>query len=115
MHLWQDGLVALLAAIGLASLLWAVVRGLFFSRPRTRPAALALLPARGDGERLEEQVRELAALDRDSGCFSAILLADCGLSEEGRQLAGLLAAAHPRVQLCGREELSHLLDGDGPL
>ena len=77
MHLWQDGLVALLAAIGLASLLWAVVRGLFFSRPRTRPAALALLPARGDGERLEEQVRELAALDRDSGCFSAILLADC--------------------------------------
>ena len=49
MHLWQDGLVALLAAIGLASLLWAVVRGLFFSRPRTRPAALALLPARGNG------------------------------------------------------------------
>ena len=36
MHLWQDGLLALLAAIGLASLLWGAVRGLFFSRPRLR-------------------------------------------------------------------------------
>ena len=109
MHLWQDGLVALLAAIGLASLLWAVVRGLFFSRPRTRPAALALLPARGDGERLEEQVRELAALDRDSGCFSAILLADCGLTEEGRKLCGLLAGEDRWVSVCAPEAVETYL------
>ena len=82
MHLWQDGLLALLAAIGLASLLWLVVRSLFFSRPRPRGNVIALIPAYGDGAQLEEQVRSLAALGRETGCFSRILLADCGLNEE---------------------------------
>ena len=48
MHLWQDGLLALLAAIGLASLFWALVRGLLFIRPRRRSETIALLSARGD-------------------------------------------------------------------
>ena len=115
MHLWQDGLLALLAAIGLASLLWGAVRGLFFSRPRLRKTtAMALLPARGDGAHLEEQVRCLAALGRDTGCFHAILLADCGLSDEGRQRAAILAA-DPRVRLCSREDILSILDRDGAL
>lgn len=114
MHLWQDGLLALLAAIGLASLLWAVVRGLFFSRPRFRTEAFALVAAQGDGERLEEQVRCLAALGRDSGCLSAILLVDCGLSEEGRRIAGLLAASR-QVRLCSQEDIPRILDrGSAP-
>lgn len=115
MHLWQDGLLALLAAIGLASLLWGAVRGLFFSRPRLRgTGAMALLPARGDGESLEEQVRCLGALGRDTGCFHAILLADCGLSDEGRQRAAILAA-NPRVRLCSREDIPDILSRDSAL
>lgn len=115
MHLWQDGLLALLAAIGLASLLWGAVRGLFFSRPRLRgTGAMALLPARGDGESLEEQVRCLGALGRETGCFSRILLADCGLSDEGRQRAAILAA-DPRVRLCGPEDIPDILDRDSAL
>ena len=117
MHLWQDGLLALLAAIGLASLLWGAVRGLFFSRPRLRgtgTGAMALLPARGDGAHLEEQVRCLGALGRETGCFSRILLADCGLSDEGRQRAAILAA-DPRVRLCGPEDIPDILDRDSAL
>lgn len=111
MHLWQDGLLALLAAIGLASLLWALVRGLLFIRPRRRGEAVVLLPARGDGENLEEQVRFLEALNREEGLFSAILLTDCGLTEEGRQMARLLSRGR-RVRLCSREDIPDMLGGD---
>lgn len=114
MHLWQDGLLALLAAIGLASLLWLVVRSLFFSRPRPRGNVIALIPAYGDGAQLEEQVRSLAALGRETGCFSSILLADCGLSDEGRQRAAILAA-DPRVRLCGPEDIPDILSRDSAL
>ena len=111
MHLWQDGLLALLAAIGLSSLLWAAVRQLFCGRPTPRRGdALALLPAWGNGEHLEEQVRYLAALGREEGCFDAILLADCGLTEEGRRAAELLARDSRMVMFCGREELPGLLE-----
>ena len=111
MHLWQDGLLALLAAIGLASLFWALVRGLLFIRPRRRSETIALLPARGDGECLEEQVRSLEAVDQEEGLFSSILLADCGLTEEGRQVATLLSKGR-RVRLCSREDIPRILGGD---
>ena len=59
MQLWQDAVVAALAAFGLASLMWMAVRAVLFARPPRRQGALALLPARGDGEGLEEQVHTL--------------------------------------------------------
>ena len=111
MHLWQDGLLALLAAIGLSSLLWAAVRWLFCGRPTPRRVdALALVPVQGNGEHLEEQIRYLAALGREEGCFDAVVVADCGLTEEGRQAAALLARDSRMVIFCGWEELSGLLE-----
>lgn len=110
MHLWQDGLVALLAAIGLASLLWGAVRGLFFSRPRLRgTGAMALLPARGDGEGLEEQVHTLQYIRGECGGFGRILLVDCGLTEEGRKLCGLLAGEDRWVSVCAPEAVETYL------
>ena len=56
MQLWQDGLVAMLAAVGLASLMWAVVKAVLYAGPeRRRQGAAALIPAQGDGELLEQQ------------------------------------------------------------
>ena len=57
MQLWQDGVVALLAAVGLASLMWTAVRAVLFAGPERRREIGLLLPAQGDGERLEEQLR----------------------------------------------------------
>ncbi len=57
MQLWQDGVVALLAAIGLASLVWTAVRAVLFAGPERRREIGLVLPAQGDGERLEEQLR----------------------------------------------------------
>ena len=105
MQLWQDGLVALLAAIGLASLMWAAVKAVLYARPEQRQGVVALIPAQGAGETLEQQVHALERLRYEQGLFGLILLVDCGLSEEGRKLAGLLVRDHRWLSLCGRDEI----------
>lgn len=108
MRLWQDALIALLAAIGLTSLVWFVIRALFFL-PVTAHRALVLICAKGDGEGVEQQVRELTMLRRAHGAVGEILLVDCGLSEEGRHLCCLLAREEHSVTLCSSEEIIHYI------
>lgn len=109
MQLWEDGLVAMLAAVGLASLMWAAVRTVLFAgRPR-RPAVVAVIPAQGDGAALESQVRALRRLRTERGIFGRVLLVDCGLGEEGRRLAGLLAQEDRWVAVCRPEEIPRYL------
>ena len=105
MQLWQDGLVAFLAAIGLTTLVWAAIRPVLTAAvPRLRGTTV-LLPARGDGEGLEDAVRTL----RREG-FGPILLVDCGLSGQGRQLCTLLCAGETQTALCARDQAGSYLD-----
>lgn len=108
MQLWQDGLVAMLAAIGLASIMWAVVKTVLYGRQEERRQGVAaLIPAQGDGEGLEAQVRAL----EDLGVFGTALLVDCGLSEEGRKLCQLLARKRRWLAICGKDEIGEYLAG----
>lgn len=109
MQLWQDGLVAMLAAIGLASLMWAVVKAVLYPAPERRRGAAALVPAQGDGEGLEQQVRTLQRLRREQGIFDRILVMDCGLNEEGLRFARLLVKGDPLAVLCKAEEIEEYL------
>lgn len=109
MELWQDGVIALLASVGLASILWTAVRALLFAGPAVRREMAVLLPAQGDGERLEEQLRALQGLRQEQALFDRVLLVDCGLTEEGRKLAGVLARERRWVTLCGRDEIGQYL------
>ena len=109
MQLWQDGLVAMLAAIGLASLMWTVVRAVLFARPEQKQDVLVLLPAQGDGENLEQQVHQLSHLRYEQGVLGMVLVVDCGLSEEGRKLAGVLAREDRWVSVCKKEEIGSYL------
>lgn len=112
MNLWQDGLLALLAAIGLASILWVIAQAVLFAgSERRRGEIVALLPALGDGEGLEEQVKILRSLRNRQAPFGRVMLVDCGLSEEGRRLARLLAREDRWVTLCGQNEVSKFLSG----
>ena len=70
------------------------------------PRASVLICARGDGEGLEQQVRELSLLRRERGAVGEILLVDCGLSEEGKHLCRILSRAERSVTLCNIEEIS---------
>lgn len=109
MRLWQDGLVAALASIGAASIMWAVVKAVLFTEPRRARGTAALVPASGDGDGLEEQVRILARLRQEQGVFGVILLVDCGLNEEGKKLAKCLERQDRWVTLCERENISDYL------
>ena len=111
MRLWQDGVMVFLAAVGLASIIWTAVRAALFSAPERRLELAALLPARGGGEGLEEQLRALQALREAQGVFSRALLVDCGLDEEGKKLAGILARKYRWVTLCGMDEIGRYLSG----
>ena len=109
MQIWQDGLVALLASVGLASIMWTLVRAVLFAGPEVRRELAVLLPVQGDGGQLEEQVRALQALRRERGLAGRALLVDCGLSEEGRKLAEALAREYRWVSVCARDEVGKSL------
>ena len=113
MNLWQDGLLALLAAIGLASIMWTAVRAVLFAGPSVRREFAAMLPVQGDGEHLEEQIRALQRLRQEQGVFGTALLVDCGLSGEGRKLADILTREYRWVRLCGKDEVGAYLSGCG--
>ena len=109
MQLWQDGLVALLAAVGLASIMWTIVRAVLYAGPERRKGVVALLPVSGGGEGLEEQVKALRALRGEQGLFGMVLLVDCGLTEEGRKLAKLLVRQDRWAALCRQDEVADYL------
>ncbi|MBO4914370.1 MAG: hypothetical protein J5449_04105 [Oscillospiraceae bacterium] len=91
MELLEDGILAALAAVGLVTLLALPVSAL--SRPRRgAPArAYAVVPCgAGGAETLEQTVRALERLRRESGCFQKTVILDCGMDEETKRLAVLL-------------------------
>ena len=104
MRLLQDGLVAMLAAVGLATILWMVVSLFLRSKRQFFPRVTAVVRASGAGGDLEYIVRTLSQLRYERGTFGTILILDCGLTEEGRELAGLLTREEEYVVLCPREQ-----------
>ena len=108
MQLWQDGVIALLASIGLASIFWVLIRSVFFRRTVAR-GTLVLICARDDGEGLEQQVRTLMMLRRERGLVNGILLVDCGLNEEGRHLCSIIARREHCVIMCRSDEVAKFI------
>ena len=104
MQLWQDAIIALLAAIGLSSLVWMLVRAVFFL-PAATHSAIVLICARGDGDGVEQQVRTLLLLRSQHSIVGQILLVDCGLNEEGKRLCRMLARSEHIVTLCAGDEI----------
>lgn len=106
MRLLQDGVIAMLAAIGLATILWAVIT-LFYRRKKSVfPNVTALVSTSGSGGNLEYTVRTLEQLRYEQGTIGGILIVDCGLSQEGQELAQILSREEDYVALCRREELA---------
>ena len=85
MQLLQDGVIALLAAIGLTALLWSLAGWIFRPRGRIPGTVFLLVPVRGAAPGMEQTLRALrgAGIDRRA----EVLLADCGLAGEARRRA----------------------------
>ena len=103
MTVFQDGLLAFFCSVGVTTILW-LAAGLFFRAGRPGvPDLLLVLPLRGDAPAMEEDVRTLCRL-RHQVPEAAIVLVDCGLSEETRNLASYLAWREEGAELVNARE-----------
>ncbi len=90
MEIWQDGVLAGLAAVGLTAILW-LLAGLLFRRRERLLDAVYLVPLSGGAEQLDMTLRELS---RERAL--PVVLVDCGLTAAGRQRGAGDAAAADR-------------------
>lgn len=98
MQILTDACLALLAAVGIWTLGRLALDRLMASGKETE--VWAVVPARGDGDGLEQAVGRLLRLSLGRG----VLLVDCGLSRKGRALADSLADRERNVWLCPWEQ-----------
>ena len=103
MVLLQDGLLAFFSAVGLTTVVWLLGGALFRAGRNAVPDLLLVLPLRGEALAMESDVRELRRVQNQLP-GSRILLADCGMTEEARQMALYLADRQENAELCMVEE-----------
>ena len=110
MQLLQDGVIAALAAVGLATIVWFTVTALTHPRERVRSETAVIVPARGAAETLEQTVRTLESERYASGGFSRIIIADCGMDEDAQRVAQLLCRESFDVTVCPQGDLARQFD-----
>jgi hypothetical protein len=99
----QDGVLAFLSAVGLTTVVWLAAGAVLHTGRPTIPGLLLVLPLRGDAPAMEADVRELRRLQgRLPG--AKLILADCGLTEDARQLAQYLADREQRAEVVEAKE-----------
>ena len=106
-----DGLLAAACAVGLAFVLWWSF-GLLL-RPLPGWETNIILPGRGAGEELEQQVQAQSPTGTDAILRCPVIIADIDLTPEGRQLALRLAARWPGVILWPVDDLPDYLSRTG--
>ena len=107
MTLLQDGVIALLAAVGLTAILW-LLADFIFLRNEGIPVVM-MLPLRDGAEEMEYQVYCLMELRRRTGRYTPVVLVDCGLEETARERAEKLTQTHTCVSMIKAEEVSRYL------
>lgn len=110
MELLQQSVIAFFAAVGVAAAVWALAEGIFLSRCEKLEKFVALVPVAKSAPALE---RTVAGLQWTTVCgqrFDKILIADCGLDDEAKQLARLLAKNNANVTLCTMKDAEEQLE-----
>lgn len=113
MILLRDGVIALLAAVGITALLWMALIW-FFRRHEAATGAVFLLPLRGSGEGLEYRIHTLLEQRQRLGARMPVVMLDCGLDAAGRRRAELLPRRCEGVTLADLSELTKLLEAEPP-
>ena len=103
MVLLQDGLIAFFSAVGVVTVIWMAAGALLRAGRPTIPGLLLVLPLRGEALAMEADVRELRRVQNQLP-GSRVLLADCGMTEDARQMAAYLADRQENAELCAVEE-----------
>lgn len=90
MELLQDGAIAFLSAVGLATIVWMLAGAFLHAGRPLIPGLLLVLPLRGEALAMEADVRELRRVQGQLP-GTKIVLADCGLTRDAHALAQYLA------------------------
>ncbi len=101
-------LAAVTAAAGLLALGWMLL-GRLFLPAGAADTVLAVVRATGDAQTLEQDVRSLLWLKRSGMAGFTVVVADCGLTDRGRALAGLLEQREGELLFCPENQLGELL------
>ena len=103
MTLLQDGILAFFSAVGMTTVVWLAAGAVLHAGRPTIPDLLLVLPLRGDALAMEADVRELRRIQgRLPG--AKIVLADCGLTEDAREVAQYLADREENADLVDAKE-----------
>ena len=103
MTLLQDGILAFFSAVGMTTMVWLAAGAVLHAGRPTIPGLLLVLPLRGDALAMEADVRELRRIQgRLPG--AKIVLADCGLTEDAREVAQYLADREENAELVDAKE-----------
>ena len=89
MYLLQDGILAFLSAVGLATVVWFMAGALLHSGRPAIPGLMLVLPLQGEALSMEADVRELRRLQSQLP-GAKIVLRDCGMTAQARALAEYL-------------------------
>ena len=108
MEVFTDGLVAFLAAVGLSALAWMAAQLLLGWREPSVHAVI-VLPVRGSGAELDGAVYDACSLRPRLGRYTPVVLADCGLDEEGQARAAALSRANNCVTVLLPSELEEFI------
>ena len=89
MYLLQDGILAFLSAVGLATVVWFMAGALLHAGRPAIPGLMLVLPLQGEALSMEADVRELRRLQSQLP-GAKIVLRDCGMTAQARALAEYL-------------------------
>jgi len=106
MQLFEDALLALLAALGLVTLLYALLAALPRRTKRSGGGAVLVPCGQGDAARLEAAVRSLLRARDAFGGFCRVVIVDLGMDADARAVAGLLCREAEGVTLLRGANLS---------
>ena len=103
MVLLQDGIIAFLSAVGLTTVVWLAAGTVLHAGRPAISGLMLVLPLRGEALALEGDFRELRRIQgRLPG--AKIILADCGLTEDAREVAQYLADREENAELVDAKE-----------
>ena len=103
MVLLQDGLTAFFSAIGVTTVIWLAAGVLFRTGRPVIPGLLLVLPLKGEALAMENDVRELRRVQSQLP-GTKILLADCGMTTQARELAQYLVSREDDAALIDAKE-----------
>ena len=104
MTLLADSVIAMLAAIGLAAVLYLLVKAACSRKELCSPVYL-ILPVSARTKDMEQAVTELQLLRRQYGGAAKAVILDTGMEEEQSRMARILQREDPLLLLLNEETL----------